>query len=185
MTDGMGWLTDSWSQLGETIARSALIFLAAVVLLRMARRRTVAQWTVVDVVTAVSIGSVVGRTATADSESVLTGLVALVTLVALHALVIEARRLPGVRRVTDHRVRVLVAEEQVRHRELRRCGLTPADLEERLRLQGVRDLGEVRYVLFERQGGLTVVGRDDTAQAPLVASALDDAAGWSPQPRTR
>ena len=174
----MNWLMDSWLQLGETAARTALIFLAAVVLLRMARRRTVAQWTVVDVVTAVSIGSVVGRTATADLESVMTGVVALVMLVALHALIIEGRRYPLVRRVTEHRVRVLLADGQVRGEELRRCGLTEQDLSERLRLQGVRDLSQLRYVLFERQGGLTVVAREEDCER-LVAEALDDAVGWS------
>ena len=177
----MEWLTGSWSVIGETVLRTVLIFLAAVVLLRLARRRTVAQWTVTDVVTAVSIGAVVGRTSVADTEAVTTGLAALGTLVAMHALVIDARRFSPVRRLTEHRVRVLVADGAFRHGELRRCGLTVEDVEEQMRLRGVRDLHGIRYVLFERQGGLTVVPDADAAGEPLVARALDEAVDWPPR----
>ena len=65
----MEWLTGSWSRIGETVLRTVLIFLAVMVLLRLARRRTVAQWTVTDVVTAVSIGAVGGRTSVAATTA--------------------------------------------------------------------------------------------------------------------
>ena len=174
----MAWLSDSLPSVLETILRTALIFLAAVVLLRLARRRTLAQWTVTDVVTGVSVGAVVGRTAVADSESVITGFVALATLVATHALVIQARRLRWVRNLTEHKLRVLVVQGEFRDEELRRCGLTKDDVREQMRMQGVRDLAEVRYVLFERQGGLTIVPDSDAAVEPLVEIALRDAKHW-------
>lgn len=184
----MPWLTDSLPSVVETVVRTALIFFGAVVLLRLARRRTIAQWTVTDVVTAVSVGAVVGRTAVADSESVVTGVVALATLVTAHALVIQARRFRWFRRLTEHQVRVLVVQGRFRSGELRSCGLTEDDVREQMRLRGVRDLAAVRYVLFERQGGLTVVPDSDAAREPLIDLALDGARNWdrgtgSQQPR--
>jgi uncharacterized membrane protein YcaP (DUF421 family) len=52
---------------------------------------------------------------------------------------------------------VLVANGEVRRRELRKCGLTDNDLFAHLREQGVFSLADLRYVLYEAKGALTVV----------------------------
>lgn len=168
----MHWLVGYWSQLGPTTAKAALMFAVAVFGLRLGERRTLAQWSIIDFVTAVAIGAIVGRTAIASSQSFLTGAVALVTLLVLHHVLSWARMLRPLRSVLDHRVRVLVREGVIRPRELLRCGLTRQDLDAHLRQSGVFDMSELRYVLYESKGGLTLV-RNEDAQAPLVRAALD------------
>jgi uncharacterized membrane protein YcaP (DUF421 family) len=170
-------LTASGPALAVVAAKAALMYATALVGLRLGERRTLAQWTLIDFVAAVAVGAIVGRTAVSRDQSYAVGAIALATLVLVHRVASLLRFHPWVNRLTDHRVRVLVHDGQMRRRELRRCGLTDEDLEAELRLQGVLDVAQVRYALYEAKGGLTVVPQD-TGEASLVDAALRSAAGF-------
>jgi uncharacterized membrane protein YcaP (DUF421 family) len=59
----------------------------------------------------------------------------------------------------DHSPRLLVSQGKVLDHELQRCGLTLSDVYGLLRQQGVDDLREVRYVIFEQRGQVSVIHR--------------------------
>src|ERR671929_1253918 len=111
----MDWLIGDGSGLGVVIAKAALMYVTALVALRVGERRTLAQWTIIDFATAVAMGAIIGRTAIAGTQSYLTGAVALVTLVAVHRVASVLRFRPMLNKLFDHRVRVLVADGRVRH----------------------------------------------------------------------
>src|SRR4051812_28407581 len=123
----MDWLNGSSSALGAVAAKAALMYVTALVALRLGERRTLAQWTIIDFATAVAMGAIIGRTAIAQ-QSYAVGAVALCTLVVVHrvASVIRFNSLIG--KLFDHRIRVLVADGELRRAELLRCGLTDNDL---------------------------------------------------------
>jgi uncharacterized membrane protein YcaP (DUF421 family) len=171
------WLTGQSGQLGIVAAKAALMYGVAVLGLRVGQRRTLAQWTAIDFAAAVAIGALVGRTAVASNQSFIVGAVALLTLLAAHSIVMYLRFARRFAKVVDHRVRVLVVDGRLRRDQLHLCGLTDNDVLAKLRQQGVRRLDELRYVLYETKGDLTVVRVDD-AQGELVQSGLRDAAGF-------
>ncbi|GLY75073.1 DUF421 domain-containing protein [Actinoallomurus iriomotensis] len=173
----MSWLAGDWTHLGAVAGKAALIYVTALAALRLGERRTLAQWTIIDTVAAVAVGAIVGRTAIASNQSFVTGAVALVTLIAMHRVVSALRAQPLFRRLTDHRIRVLVADGKVRRHQLMICGLTESDLLAQLRQRGVCELSGVRFVLYEAKGGLTVVtGTDPVAGVPeLVRAGLREA----------
>lgn len=175
----MYWITGHWEALGQTAARAGLIYAAALMALRFAQRRTLAQWTAVDFAAAVAIGAVMGRTTLDPNQSVVTGAVALATLVAAHWVMSVGRFSPLLAKLVDHRVRLLVVDGQLRRAQLRLCGLTDNDVLSQLRQQGHRDIAELAYVLYETKGGLTVVPRDGAAPGSLVTAGLQDATGHS------
>jgi uncharacterized membrane protein YcaP (DUF421 family) len=153
----MSWLTSSGSDLAVTAGKAALMYATALVGLRVGERRTFAQWTLIDYVAAVAVGAIVGRTAIASTQSYAVGAVALVTLILLHRLTSIARFLPALRRLMDHRVRVLAVDGRLDIGQLRLCGLTADDVLGELRQRGIFDLDQVQYLLYEVKGGLTVV----------------------------
>lgn len=175
----VGWIVDNWSQLGVVAGKAGLMYALAVFGLRIGERRTVAQWTIVDFVTAVAIGAIVGRTAVAAQQSFATGAVALLTLIAVHRLVSVLRFHPRLRHLFDHRVRVLVHEGALRRGELRRCGLVDEGVFAKLREHGVFDLAELQFLLSESKGALTIVRREVPDSTPLISVALDGAAGFT------
>ena len=162
--------------LGWVAAKAVLMFAVAVVGLRLGERRTLAQLGAFDFAVAVAIGSIIGRTVTASDTSFLTGAVALVTLLAVHRLIALARRHNRIARAVDHPPRVLVARGAVQDRELAQACLTTADLYALLRQQGIDDLNQVGYLLYETRGATTLVGAD-REPGPLTREALS-AAGF-------
>ena len=176
---GMTWLIGNWAHLGTVAGKAALMYGTALAALRVGQRRTVAQWTLIDFATAVAIGAIGGRTATAGTQSCFAGAVALVTLITTHRIASLARFSRAAQHIVDHPVRVLVARGSLRRKELRLCGLTDADLFAELRERGVFSLDGLRYVLYERKGALTVVP-DDAANPdlPLVEAGIDRSVGY-------
>lgn len=177
------WISGSADVLIQVAVKAVLIYLTAVVGLRIAHRRTLAQWTAIDFAAAVAVGAIIGRTALASSQSYLMGAVALATILLAHGGITMARGNRVLAKAVDHRVRVLVVHGVIRRRQLRICGLTEHDLLAQLRQAGVFDLAGVRYVLYEAKGNLTVVPDGATADGPLVHEGLGAAAGWNPDDR--
>jgi uncharacterized membrane protein YcaP (DUF421 family) len=157
--------------LGWVAAKAVLIFAVAVIGLRLGERRTLAQLGAFDFAVALAIGTIIGRTATTPSASFATGAVALVTLLAAHRLVAFARRHSRVARIIDHPPRVLIARGEIQDRELARAGLTTADVYALLRQNGVDDLDQVGYLLYETRGVTTLIGADGEP-GPLMSDAL-------------
>jgi uncharacterized membrane protein YcaP (DUF421 family) len=180
----MAWLTGNWVHLGVVAGKAALMYVTALVALRMGERRTLSKWTLIDFVAAVAVGAVVGRTAIASSQSFITGAVALVVLVVCHRVASLLRFSPVFGRMMDHRIRVLLVDGRIRERQLRLCGLTRGDLFSHLRRQGVFALSGVRLVLYEARGDLTVVlqdARGRVSQEPeLIDAALREAVDHGP-----
>jgi uncharacterized membrane protein YcaP (DUF421 family) len=176
----MSWLIGHSSALGQVSAKAVLIYATALIALRLAERHTLAQWTMIDFATAVALGAIIGRTAITGNQSYLTGAVALCTLVAVHRVASLLRFNPLLRKLVDHRIRVLVLDGKLRRSELRRCGLTDNDVFTQLRQRGVFSIDGLRYVLYEPKGSITIVS-NDTARDPepqLVTAGLKDAAGY-------
>lgn len=177
------WLAGDLTHLGAVAAKAVLMYAAALVGLRLTYRRTLAQWTAIDFAAAVAMGAIVGRTAVASGQSVLVGVVALLTILVAHTVISAGRFSAVVAKLTDHRVRVLVRHGRVCGRQLRICGITESDLFAQLRQQGVYRLEDLRYVLYETKGALTIVpetGRD-TPREDLLAAGLKGAAGLPAQ----
>lgn len=174
----MYWLTSPWPDLVVVVAKAGLMYATALVCLRLAQRRTLAQWTIIDFAAAVAVGAIVGRTAIAESQSYATSAVALASIVVAHRLasLLRFQSLPG--RLADYRIRVLVADGKVRRTQLRLCGLTDNDLYAELRQRGVFDIDQLQYVLYEAKGGLTVVPRQTTSPSPLVTEGLRASIGF-------
>lgn len=174
----MSWITSHWQELGAVAGKAALMYATAILGLRLGERRTLAQWTIIDFVTAVAIGAIVGRTAVAGSQSYVTGAAALLTLIAVHRFASVLRFSPRFVKFFDHRVRILVRDGELLRGQLRVCGLSDKDVYAHLRERGVFDLADLRYVLYEAKGGLTLVPRDDgRREGPLIEAALGAAAG--------
>jgi uncharacterized membrane protein YcaP (DUF421 family) len=61
---------------------------------------------------------------------------------------------------------------------VRRCGLIENDLLASLRQQGVLHLDEIRYVLYEATGGLTIMHQDASPDTDVLNAGLQQAADW-------
>ncbi|CPR10272.1 hypothetical protein BN971_01785 [Mycobacterium bohemicum DSM 44277] len=149
---------DGWRPAAFAALKALALFLTALTAFRLTLRRTIAEFTPFDWVTAVAVGAVVGRTATAPHTSWFTGTAVLIALIAAHDTVARLRFIPWVSRLVDPPVRVLIREGEIDRRNLKRCRLTQADLDAILRQHGHRTPDEIRLALFETKGVVSVFG---------------------------
>ena len=84
--------------------------------------------------------------------------------------------LPRVGAPADSPPRLLVAHGRIRDDALARAGLTAGDVYALLREEGVADLDDVDYLLYETRGAVTLVRRGQTV-GPVTRAGLD-AAGY-------
>jgi uncharacterized membrane protein YcaP (DUF421 family) len=145
-----------WRSAVYAALKALALFLTAVAAFRVTERRTLAEFAPFDWVAAVAVGAIVGRSATASDTSWLTGAAALASVLAGHAVLARLRFLPWVASLVDPPLRVLVRDGRIDHRNLRRCGLTTADLEAILRGHQ-HDLENVHLAIFERKGTVSLV----------------------------
>jgi uncharacterized membrane protein YcaP (DUF421 family) len=174
----VNWLIGGWTSLWQVAAKAGLMYVTALVGLRLAERRTLAQWTIIDFAAAVAMGAIIGRTAVASNQSYVVGAAALASIIVLHRIGSLLRLRPVLGKLVDHRLRVLVADGSIREHELHRCGLTENDLFGQLRQRGVYSLEGIRYVLYETKGSISVVPATEDGRAELVDVALETAVGF-------
>ncbi|MGR6318804.1 DUF421 domain-containing protein [Micromonospora soli] len=150
-------------RLGWIAAKAFLLYVTAVVGMRAAGRRTLAELSPYDFVAAIAVGAIVGRLPTAPDASYLAGAVTLLVILATHALITRLRLTRIGRRMLEQGPVVVIARGQVRHDELRRMGMTRGDLDALLRQHGVSDPRAVRLAVLEGRGRLSVLTGDEDA----------------------
>ena len=148
----------TWAQMG---LRGALIFLAGLLLVRLAGKRLFGKWDALDTVVAVMIGSNLSRAMTGSAPFGPT-LLATAGLLLLHALFVYAAvAFPGISSLIKGRFVTLVRDGTIDMSAMRRHGIGTGDLEEAARCHGIASLGEVRQAFLERNGAISLIRRDN------------------------
>lgn len=156
------------ASLGWVTLKALLLFLTAVFAFRLGERRTLAEMGAHDFVAAVAVGAIVGRVPNASTTSYLEGAATLITILAAHGAVTRLRYRPGLAHVFDHPPRLLVVRGKIDDAELRRSGLTHGDLNALLRTEGIQSVSELRYVVFEKRGSVSLIRETGQADGETV-----------------
>jgi len=149
---------------GDVAVKTAALFIIAAILFRFTERRTLAEFAPFDWIAAVAAGAIVGRAATATDTGWLQATAALVCLLAAHAVVARLRLVPALCRLIDPPLIVLIREGEVSRRNLRRGGLTVADIEAVLREHGHPNAEGVHLAILEAKGAISILDRTDPVE---------------------
>lgn len=157
-----GWFGASWGEMGRVVASTLALYVTVVVGLRLAGRRTVSQMSAFDFVVTIAIGSLVASTVLSREPSYGRGLAGFVTLLAAQQVVAVVRqRVPAASRLLDFSPQPLYEDGhvQLRHNPLT-AQVTAAELYSKLRREGVSSLDEVKLVVLEPDGRVSVIRSD-------------------------
>jgi uncharacterized membrane protein YcaP (DUF421 family) len=168
----MTWFVGDGTDLWHTAVKAVLLFLVAVVGFRFGERRTFAQLAPFDFVAVVSVGAIIGRTATAKDTAFLVGVVALLAVLVTHRGVARLRRYRPIAALVDQPLLLLIADGRLQEGELQRSGLTHDDLRGVLRTHGVAREADVRYLIYENKGAFSIVRWDQPIDQEPAAAAL-------------
>lgn len=155
-----GWVGASWDTLAFVVLSSLLIYAAALAVIRVSGRKTVAQMAAPDFVVTVALGTIVGSTAVSWNPSFANGISGIIILVALQQVVAFARRKwPPLGRFVDFTPRVAIWNGELFQKALAKSGMAESALLSKLRMHGVRHLNEVQAAIIESTGEVSVLNR--------------------------
>lgn len=143
--------------LAQECARSALIFFYGLILLRVAGRRTFAQWSALDIVVGIVVGSSLSRTLTGNAP-LLGTLAATALMTGLHWLFARASAKSNkLSHLIEGSAIWLVTDGKVDRRAVVAQNVSDADLEEAMRQSGTEDVTQTRAIVLEPSGKIAVV----------------------------
>lgn len=149
---------DSWSDLGRVVAVGATAYVALVVVLRLAGKRTLAKLNAFDLVVTVALGSTLATILLSADVSWAEGVTAFALLAALQLAVSwTTSRAPGGRAAVTAHPTVIVRDGVLDERAMRAQRLTVGEVRQALRSSGVGGLDLVSRVVLESDGTLSVI----------------------------
>lgn len=155
MTD---WFTIDPLSLGATVVTALAIYAVLIALVRVVGLRSFSKMTSVDFAMTIAMGSVLASTILTPSPPLLQGIVALASLFAIQWVVARLRQdTDWMEDVSDNEPIVLMAGAEILRDNLERTRVTEHDLWAKLREANVLDPSEVRAVVLETTGDISVL----------------------------
>jgi uncharacterized membrane protein YcaP (DUF421 family) len=149
--------------------RAAVVFVVALVIVRLGKKRFLGRATAFDVILGIMLGSIVSRAVTGNAPF-LPALAATAVLMAMHWLFSAiAVRWHGFGSLVKGHATVIVEEGRVQASAMRGAHMTEHDLWEDLRGKGVSRLDDVADARLERSGQMSVVKAKDEPKVVEVA----------------
>jgi uncharacterized membrane protein YcaP (DUF421 family) len=145
------------------IPRTAIVFLAAVLYVRWAKKRFIAQASAIDLVMAVVFGSLLSR-AVNGGATLLSSLSAGFTLVALHRVVMHfSARWPWLFDLVKGHKEVIVENGRFVRPVMLRHDVTEEDVRQEMRTRALTDnLDEIELGILERSGKISIIKKGNS-----------------------
>lgn len=157
----------------EIAVRGSVVYLSLFALFRFVLKREAGTMGITDLLVLVLVADAAQNGMAGDYSSVADGLV-LVGVLGFWAYLLDwlSYRFPWLERVVKSRPLPLVRDGRMLRRNMARELISEEELWTQLRLQGVKDLGEVEAANLEPDGRISVVRKDQQAE-----SGADQAGG--------
>lgn len=148
-----------FNQILTVLVRSLIIFLFAFMMLRLLGKRQLTQLTFIDLLIIIAFGSAIGDVMIYSEDIVhLISSVAAVGFITLIVIVINSiiARNAAVGRLISGRSAVILRNGKVLHEALAKESMNEEELKEELREKGIHSYSNLREVILEPNGGLSI-----------------------------
>ena len=147
----------------DSVLRAGAMYLALMVLFKIAGRRSLAELTTFDFVLLMMIGEATQQALLGDDFSITNGVLVIVTLIAIDVgLSLLKQRSGWVSRLIDGEPTIIVENGKLLHRRLRNARLIEADVMEAARSsQGIERLEEIKFAIIERNGKISIIAKEN------------------------
>jgi uncharacterized membrane protein YcaP (DUF421 family) len=151
----------SWEALISIIIAAIGIYAAVILFTRIAGKRSFSKMSSFDFAMTVAIGSIIASTVLSASVSLIQGVTGLATVYFLQISAAYLRRYPFFHSVLDNTPLLLMDGTNILEENLRKARVTKGDLRAKLREANVIKLSQVRAVVFETTGDISVLHTSD------------------------
>ncbi|VVO92420.1 hypothetical protein PS903_02347 [Pseudomonas fluorescens] len=143
----------------DSVLRAAAMYLALMVLFKIAGRRSLAELTTFDFVLLMIIGEATQQALLGDDFSMTNSMLVIVTLIVIDVgLSLLKQRSQWVSQLIDGGPTIIVENGKLLHKRLRHARLIEADVMEAARSsQGIETLDQIKFAILERNGKISVI----------------------------
>ncbi len=172
------WITFSWSVI-LMVALSALgIFIALITFTKIGGVRSFSKLSNFDFAITVAFGSIIANTLTTNSPIFLQAVFALAFLFILQLSVARLRRTTTfIKKLVDNEPLLLMDGKTFLQNNLKKGKVTEKDVRSKLRQNGVTKYSQIRAVVMETTGDISVLQMSDDGQE-IDSALLEDVRGW-------
>ncbi|MDX1945477.1 MAG: DUF421 domain-containing protein [Pirellulaceae bacterium] len=157
--------------LHQIAARSVVLYLAGLVIVRVGKSRLLSRLTPLDVILGFILGSILARGMTGDASLSGSALAAAVLVASHYVLTSITYRWPWFGTFLKGSVKEIVRDGEPLRDVLRQSHLSENDLREQLRLKGIGSLADVQAAYKEPNGEISVIPRSQEPRILEVAVA--------------
>lgn len=146
----------------DSVLRALAMYLALMVLFKIAGRRSLAELTTFDFVLLMIIGEATQQALLGDDFSLTNAFLVIITLIAIDVgFSLLKQRSSWISRLIDGEPTIIVENGKLLHRRLRHARLVEADVMEAARSsQGIETLEQIKFAIIERNGKISVIRQD-------------------------
>jgi uncharacterized membrane protein YcaP (DUF421 family) len=157
----MEWIYDIKDPLWETLAGSLLLFLVIILITRIVGLRSFAKFTAYDFAFTVAIGSIISSTLT-SSTTITHGAIAITSLLVITFLFSWLQKaIPKFSSVISNKPLLLMDGNKILHNNLKYARIEKTQLIAKLREANVIDFNQVKAVVLESTGDISVLHTSD------------------------
>jgi uncharacterized membrane protein YcaP (DUF421 family) len=161
------WIWTSWEQAG-LVALSAVIMVTLVIgAIRVIGLRSLSKMSSFDFAVTVAIGSILAS-AVATSTPVANGAVGIAALLIVQAVISILRRTMSFGAIVDNTPQLLMRDGEFDEAAMTRCRVTRSDVVAKLREANALQLSQVRAVVLETTGDISVLHGEVDVDAMLL-----------------
>lgn len=168
------WVTTGTDAL-MVLASVVVVYLSIIAFTRIAGLRSFSQMSAFDFAMTIALGTIFASTVLSADPPVLRGLVGLFGLYACQAAIALGRRKKAIKRLVDNQPRLLMVNGELITDALLASRMTEDDLRAKLREANVLQYHQVRAVVLETTGDVSVLHANDAT--PLDPALLRDVQG--------
>lgn len=155
------WLWAPLPDLAMVVISAIVIYVGVIVATRLTGLRSFAQFSSFDFAMSIAVGSLISTSLLMEDPPLLQGIVGLASIYGLQKLLAVMRERPGVAKLVDNTPTLLVHHGEIMEENLRKTAVTKQDLRSLLRRHNVCGLDEVRAVILETAGDVSVLHSAD------------------------
>ena len=151
------WIYTNSINLKFILSSTIAVYFAIIFLTRIFGKRSFSKMASFDFACTIAIGSVIASTLLSKSVPLFDGLFGLLCIFLLQAITAFLRRFNIVNKVVDNSPLLLMDKETILWDNLKKAKVTESDLRGKLREANVIKLSEVKAVVFESTGDISVL----------------------------
>lgn len=155
------WFNTSWESVITIVVNAIGIYLAIMIFTRLTGKRSFSKMSSFDFAMTVAIGSMIASTVLSSTVTLTTGILGLAMIYGLQISIAFLRNFRGVSDLVDNTPLMLMDGNKILKKNLHKAKVTEGDLRSKLREANVLNLSQVKAVVFEATGDISVLHSSD------------------------